>query len=190
MNRIEDCRCDVKCQYFENTNVATKTNTDNTTNTNNTTNTTNCGNRKFNEKKFDDKRNDTDSRAGIIVKRADNGKYLLVENSASRGKIGFPSGHVKKNESTIRAAVRELKEETGLDIPIGKYEFIKFSVLDAMFYFVILPVDDCDINSTNFDDVKSVGWYDLNCAAIKRRKCNAVLNAVIRFHYKTIKLNR
>lgn len=37
---------------------------------------------------------------------------------------GFPSGKVEKNESYAKAAVREAKEETGVDIDEGDLRFI------------------------------------------------------------------
>jgi ADP-ribose pyrophosphatase YjhB (NUDIX family) len=42
----------------------------------------------------------------LLVKRADNGKW------------GFPAGGVEPNESAAAAAVRETKEETGIDVKI------------------------------------------------------------------------
>ena len=46
-----------------------------------------------------------------------NGKYLLVEELIE-GKIEYnqPAGHLEANESIIDACIREVKEETGLEI--------------------------------------------------------------------------
>jgi len=46
-----------------------------------------------------------------------NGRILLTQDE---GKTGWklPGGAIKKNESLVEAAVREVKEETGLDVEI------------------------------------------------------------------------
>ena len=50
--------------------------------------------------------------AGICVK---NGKVLLQKPTNDTG-CAFPGGHVEPGESFVRSAIREVKEETGLDI--------------------------------------------------------------------------
>lgn len=42
-------------------------------------------------------------------------KYLLVQNKDS-GHIGYPKGHIELNETETETAIREVKEETGLDV--------------------------------------------------------------------------
>ena len=42
-------------------------------------------------------------------------KYLLVQNRDS-GHIGYPKGHIELNETETETAIREVKEETGLDV--------------------------------------------------------------------------
>ena len=49
----------------------------------------------------------------IIIK--DN-KVLLIKQT--KGHWGFPKGHVEKNETEIETAIREVKEETNLDVEI------------------------------------------------------------------------
>ena len=40
--------------------------------------------------------------------------YLLIKDF--HGNFGFPKGHLEKGETVEQAAVREIKEETGIDI--------------------------------------------------------------------------
>ena len=64
----------------------------------------------------------------------DNGKYLLIhrgnkKNDGSQGKYMGVGGHFEEKESPYDCAIREAKEETGLDI-IPKYRAIVTFVSD------------------------------------------------------------
>lgn len=45
-------------------------------------------------------------------------EILLVLSKNYDGYWGFPKGHVEKNENLMQTAIREIKEETGLDVVI------------------------------------------------------------------------
>ena len=52
--------------------------------------------------------------AGFVVfKRYDNYNHYLIIKSRN-GDLGFPKGHMERDESEIETAIRELKEETGV----------------------------------------------------------------------------
>lgn len=61
--------------------------------------------------------------AGCILQK--DGKYLLVQEHLPKayGKWNLPAGHVDPGESTVNAAVREVKEETGLVVIADKEVF-------------------------------------------------------------------
>jgi ADP-ribose pyrophosphatase YjhB (NUDIX family) len=46
------------------------------------------------------------------------GRILLVKNLESGDPWGLPKGHVEPGENIVRAAVRETREETGLDVQL------------------------------------------------------------------------
>lgn len=55
------------------------------------------------------------SAGGIFVKR-ENGKYfLLLLKYPEYGDFGFLKGHIEKGETIEQAALREIKEEAGLE---------------------------------------------------------------------------
>lgn len=53
---------------------------------------------------------------GCII--IDRGKVLLVQQT--KGHWGFPKGHVEAGETEIETAIREVKEETNLDVEINE----------------------------------------------------------------------
>ncbi|MBI2593756.1 NUDIX domain-containing protein, partial [Candidatus Daviesbacteria bacterium] len=61
------------------------------------------------------------SAGGIVLK---DGKVLLIKNAAMRDPKkaywGFPKGHIQEGEKSEEAAVREIKEETGIETEIVK----------------------------------------------------------------------
>lgn len=61
----------------------------------------------------------TEIDGGAIVYRVvDNQPVYLLEKSATSDFWGFPKGHVEGSETLERAAIREIKEETGIDAQI------------------------------------------------------------------------
>ena len=50
----------------------------------------------------------------------DNGRFLLVEEQSSDGKLVFnqPAGHLERSETLVEAALRETLEETGWTVEI------------------------------------------------------------------------
>ena len=53
----------------------------------------------------------------IVYTRVNNKKFYLVIRSLN-GDFGFPKGHTEPGESEIETAIRELKEETGIEVKI------------------------------------------------------------------------
>ncbi|MBQ2904148.1 MAG: 8-oxo-dGTP diphosphatase [Clostridia bacterium] len=52
----------------------------------------------------------------VMVEDKKTGKVLVQERLKSWTGLSFPGGHVEAGESFVDSAVREVKEETGLDI--------------------------------------------------------------------------
>lgn len=60
---------------------------------------------------------------GCIV--INDGKVLLIKQH--QGFYGFPKGHMEKNETEIETALRETKEETGIDVILDKEKRFEIS---------------------------------------------------------------
>ena len=60
----------------------------------------------------------TEKSCGAVVVTVIDGsiKYVIVESK--EGYFGFPKGHVEKNETEKETALREIREETGLNVDI------------------------------------------------------------------------
>ena len=62
----------------------------------------------------------TEKSCGAII--IENNKVLLIQQTD--GFWGFPKGHVEENETEEQTAIREVKEETNLDVKINtKYRY-------------------------------------------------------------------
>ncbi len=58
--------------------------------------------------------------AGVIIRQ--NGRYLMVQEKLEKcyGVWNWPAGWVDAGETPEEAAIREAKEETGLDVVLGR----------------------------------------------------------------------
>jgi len=80
---------------------------------------------------------------GIITYTIKDGvvKYLVIEDH--NGNIGFPKGHMEEGENEFQTALREVKEETGIEASIipgfrreDNYIIKSFDVEKTVVYFV------------------------------------------------------
>ncbi|GAA2123948.1 NUDIX hydrolase [Glycomyces algeriensis] len=101
------------------------------------------------------------------------GNVLLVERGKApfKGCKVFPGGHVEPHETAKDAAVRELREETGLDLhpdalrAVNLYDDLdrdpRARVITAVYaaHLTNLPG-----NLTAGDDAAAAGWFDIEAA--------------------------
>ena len=114
-------------------------------------------------------------RIGSAVVVEHNGKILLGERNKKNAK-GFwiiPGGGVKYGESIRDAAVREIKEETNLDIeiikPLGHKEIIfpEDNYHTIVFYHLAKPKNP-EFELKPSDDVSDIGFFSIE--EIKKMK--------------------
>lgn len=53
---------------------------------------------------------------GFIVYKAENNENFYLIIKSHNGDVGFPKGHMEPGENELQTAIRELKEETGVDV--------------------------------------------------------------------------
>lgn len=106
---------------------------------------------------------------GAVVYRKDgNGtSVLLVKQAGQHPGWGIPKGHVEPGESYLATALREVKEETGIDIKIVTrlpHVIMKKNLYRKVVipYLAVQSCDSaprCDHKNSEVIDVK---WFDIN----------------------------
>ncbi len=116
---------------------------------------------------------------GAVVVRREEGSFktLLIQNK-NGGHWAFPKGHVEGTETEKETAVREVKEETGLDIVINtdfraKVQYSpKAGVTKDVVYF--LAVVNTDKTKRQEEEIDALCWMDVenavSCITFERDK--------------------
>lgn len=107
----------------------------------------------------------------IFYKTKQNTKILLVKNNNGRY-WSFPKGHIEEGETEQETAVREIKEETGLDVTLTKgfreiSEYCPFGKIRkrVVFFLARAFTDNVKIQE---EEIASYIWVDLQQA---RKMC-------------------
>jgi len=151
------------------------------------------------KKSFFEKDNSDDfprkrQKAGIFIYDPGKKKILLVQ---SRGHLwGPPKGTVlDEEESSEDCAIREVKEETGLDIiksELSKYIKIKNN---ATYFYLEMPECSVEVQTQiENNDANGIGWIKTDCLdkLIKDRKimlnqhCRVVIQRFLGISYYSI----
>jgi mutator protein MutT len=89
----------------------------------------------------------------------DDGRFLLMQENYGRRRYGFPGGAVEPGETPEDAVVREVKEETGVDVSvehlIGLYR-LEHGVPVHLFRCAI-AAGEAAVPDT--DEIAEVDWY-------------------------------
>lgn len=101
-------------------------------------------------------------KAGAVIHDPISNKIILVQ---SRGNLwGVPKGTIHKDEDYVSCCIREVKEETGLNIKNNDFES-NINLYGSNTYFYIqkemcsLKVQDHIKNN----DANGIGWININC---------------------------
>lgn len=101
--------------------------------------------------------------AGGVVQKGE--KYLMIYRL---GKWDFPKGKLEKKESFKEAAVREVEEETGLKVLLGKkacttwhtYTFRKKRILKCTKWYAMDCLDDSKMTPQVGESIEKVEWFN------------------------------
>jgi ADP-ribose pyrophosphatase YjhB (NUDIX family) len=101
--------------------------------------------------------------AAVLVEHK--GKILLGRRNIDpgRGKWSFPSGYVNRGEKVELAALREVKEETNLDINLTALLGVFSDINNPIILIVYCAEITCDIKqmSPQQEEVSELGFYNL-----------------------------
>ena len=96
---------------------------------------------------------------GAIVFNGD--EVLLIKQKP--GFYGFPKGHVENMETEVETAIREVKEETNVDIKINEnlrftLNYLKDDKINKeVVYFVATPINNISLKAQE-SEVENVFW--------------------------------
>ena len=99
----------------------------------------------------------------------DKNEVLLIHHNA--GHWDFPKGHMEEGETEVQTAIREVKEETNIDVEVNeKYKYsTKYSpkedVIKEVVYFLARNVNDN--KQAQLEEVSEVKWFNFNDAIEK-----------------------
>lgn len=102
--------------------------------------------------------------AVIIRKKTTNIETLIIQMLG--GHWSFPKGHVEKDETEVETALREIKEETNLDVVIDTRfrEITTYSpkpeVLKDVIYFIAIPKTTEVIIQK--EELQSAKWLEIH----------------------------
>lgn len=101
----------------------------------------------------------------VIHKSGDRCKILLVRNHNGRN-YSFPKGHVEQGETEEETAIREVKEETGLDITIipsfrEVADYCPFGKIRKRVVFFMAQTMSDKVHIQE-EEIDSYIWVDLN----------------------------
>lgn len=106
---------------------------------------------------------------GAVVFHEIGGKnrFLLIKNKRS-AHWSFPKGHVEKGETDEQAAIREVKEETGIDISIisGFKAKSEYSIQRRIEKSVFIYAASCESTLTSIqeEEIEDYLWLDYDKA--------------------------
>lgn len=94
-----------------------------------------------------------------------NGNVLLQNRIGTLSGVSFPGGHIEKGESIVDSTIREIKEETNLEISNLKLVGIKhWNNKNKGLRYIIFLFKTYDYKGEIFNDTPEgkVFWYPLN----------------------------
>lgn len=122
-------------------------------------------------------------------------KFLLVREAKKHcyGKWNFPSGHVEENEYITDAAIREVKEETNLDIKLEGLISIYNNMFDGFFsisFIFASEIENDNVFKFNQDEILEIKWFSLEDIKEMRKELrdeDYIIDSIEKYDNKNIK---
>lgn len=98
--------------------------------------------------------------ATVIIKE---NKVLMVKEQKEevRGLLNLPAGHLEINETLTQGAIREVKEETGLNAKITSFIDTQYFSRNQKHYVVFVFQGEVEEDLTKFDNELEFEFYDM-----------------------------
>ena len=81
----------------------------------------------------------------VMIQNKHTGKVLVQDRIKSWKGLSFPGGHIEENESVVDSAIREIREETGLQVndleSCGIIHWLNNKTFDRYFVFLFKTSD-------------------------------------------------
>jgi 8-oxo-dGTP diphosphatase len=102
--------------------------------------------------------------ASLVIIFNDKNKVLLLKRSQKvdtyRGLWGFPGGKIEDGETSVDAAVREVSEETGLEVYQKKLVYV-FTMIKEPYKHIVFFLTNEWSGSPRVDwESDEFGWFD------------------------------
>lgn len=121
------------------------------------------------------------SAGGIIFDKITR-TFLLVRGPI---KWSFPKGHGKKGETHVQCAIREVKEETNLDITFSINEQNYIPCLGTKLYIIVVDKSLLNWKINDNCEISDINWFSIGDITKMWEHCNALIkNFVISGKYK------
>jgi 8-oxo-dGTP pyrophosphatase MutT (NUDIX family) len=102
-------------------------------------------------------------KAGVFIFDPEEKRVLLVQ---SRGHLwGPPKGtlEIDKEETTVQCAIREVKEETGLNISSEDFQSAIKIKNRALYYYTEKKFEKVEPQNTEDNDANGITWIRIEC---------------------------
>ncbi|NEZ89062.1 NUDIX domain-containing protein [Weissella paramesenteroides] len=116
-----------------------------------------------------------------IIKDGNDILVMDKTDSEFENSITFPGGHVEQNESIQASVIREIKEETGIDIVEPQLKgIVNFNLDNQIKEFIFVYEAECNSNvsKATIKQTYEGKTYWINKAQIKSLQLNKVIEAV------------
>lgn len=101
-------------------------------------------------------------KAGALIYDPEENKILLVQ---SRGNLWGPPKGTLENETSVDCAIREVREETGLDIKAEEFKKAIKIKNRAIYYYIERKSEPVLVqcNNNNNNDANGITWIRIDC---------------------------